>query len=80
MYLLIEEIIVLLFILISVPAFVYALGKLTKRKLFNKKWIVLLYALIFYIFFMNAEKIMRNIKDDYKLIIPGFKSELLEKE
>ena len=80
MDLLIEEIIVLLFIIVSVPALVYALGKVTKRKLFNKRLIVLLYALIFYIFFMNIEKVMRKIKDDYKLLIPGFHNKLLEKE
>lgn len=77
---LIEEIIVLLFIIVSVPALVYAFGKVTKRKLFNKRLIILLYVLIFYIFFMNMEKVMRSIKDDYKLLIPGFHNKLLEKE
>ncbi|MBU0468702.1 MAG: hypothetical protein KKD07_07555 [Candidatus Omnitrophica bacterium] len=76
----IEEIIVLLFIIVSVPAFVYAIGKVTKKKLFNKKVVILLYAIIFYIFFMNAEKIMRSIDDDYKLLIPGLDNKLLEKE
>jgi len=56
MGLLFEEVVVFIFFLVSVPALMYALQKLSKKKLFNKTLIVLIYVILIWIFFIQLEK------------------------
>ncbi len=60
-----EEIIVLMFVVASVPAGVYALEKLKGRQVVDRRIILTLYVVIFYTYLMNQEKALRGIKDDY---------------
>jgi hypothetical protein len=52
----VEEIIVLLFVMVSVPAFVYALEKLKQKRIISQWLIVLIYFLIFLVFLELIEK------------------------
>jgi len=71
-----EEIILLMFVVASVPAFVYALEKIKGRQVVDRRFILTLYIIIFYTHLVNVEKVHRGIEDDYD---PFFLTKSLKK-
>jgi len=60
-----EEIIVLMFVVVSVPACVYAIEKIKGRQVVDRRFILTIYVIIFYTHLVNVEKVRRGIEDDY---------------
>lgn len=54
------ETVVLIFVILSVPALVYALQKLTGRRFDNKLFILLLYVLIFSVYLEISERLAKK--------------------
>jgi len=60
MTILTEERIVFIFVLLSIPALVYAVEKLTKRKVYNRWIILLIYVMITWFYMDKVEIYYRN--------------------
>ena len=60
MTILTEERIVFIFVLLSIPALVYAVEKLTKRKVYNRLIILLIYVMITWFYMDKVEIYYRN--------------------
>jgi len=60
MTILTEERIVFIFVLLSIPALVYAVEKLTKRKVYNRLIILLIYVMITWFYMDKIEIYYRN--------------------
>jgi len=60
MTILTEERIVFIFVLLSIPALVYAVEKLTKRKVYNRLIILLIYVMITWYYMDKVEIYYRN--------------------
>lgn len=60
MSLLFEERLIFLFVLVSIPALVYAVERLTKRKVYNRAIIILLYILLTWFYIDKVEIYYRN--------------------
>ena len=60
MTILTEERIVFIFVLLSIPALVYAVEKITKRKVYNRLIILLIYVMITWFYMDKVEIYYRN--------------------
>ena len=60
MNLLVEERLIFLFVIISIPALVYAVERLTKRKVYNRVIILLLYVMLTWFYIDKVEIYYRN--------------------
>ena len=60
MTILAEERLIFLFVIISVPALVYAVQRLTKRKIYNRPAILLVYVLLTWFYIDKVEVYYRN--------------------
>ena len=60
MTILAEERIIFIFVLLSIPALIYAVEKLTKRKVYNRLIILLLYVLVTWYYMDKVEIYYRN--------------------
>ena len=60
MTILAEERIIFIFVLLSIPALVYAVEKLTKRKVYNRLIVLLIYVLITWFYMDKVEIYYRN--------------------
>ena len=60
MNLLAEERLIFLFVIISIPALVYAVERLTKRKVYNRVIILLLYVMLTWFYIDKVEIYYRN--------------------
>jgi len=55
-----EESVLLLFMLVAVPALVYALEKLTRRSRIHRVFTIINYLVIFDVYFEQTEKLIKN--------------------
>ena len=60
MDILVEERLIFLFVIFSIPALVYAIERLTKRKVYNRFIILLLYILLTWFYIDKVEIYYRN--------------------
>ena len=60
MNLLVEERLIFLFVIISIPALVYAVERLTKRKVYNRVLVLLLYVVLTWFYIDKVEIYYRN--------------------
>ncbi|MCK5012468.1 MAG: hypothetical protein KAS66_01490 [Candidatus Omnitrophica bacterium] len=60
MNLLVEERLIFLFVVISIPALVYAVERLTKRRIYNRAIILLLYVMLTWFYIDKVEIYYRN--------------------
>lgn len=80
MPLILEETIILVFVVLAVPALAYALERLTSRRIFSRKIIIAIYFIIFFIYLINIEKARRQIREDYTPIAPKFLLNMVGKD
>lgn len=75
-----EEILVLIFVIIALPAMLYALERLSHKRMFSRLIIIGIYAIVFYIYIANVEKLQRGIEDNYSPYVPKFVIRLFTRE
>ena len=69
MPMLLEERLLFIFVLLSVPSLVYALERLFKRKVYNRKIVIFIYVFMSLFYFDIIEKYYRDIYEEiYKEI------------